>query len=100
MVASGEINLANYKEWLNEIKSKLKSTRATTGGDVAVVPSSVLNIPQKVTSTTSRWAFKRVNIPDLQNVLLSYNLKSISVRFCLGSMDPRQKQTEIDYTLQ
>ena len=37
----------------------LKSTRATTGtGIIAVVLSSVLNIPQKVPGTT-RWAFKK-----------------------------------------
>ena len=57
VVASGEMDLTNYKELLNATESKLKSTRATTGSDVAVVLSSALNIPQKVTST-SRWAFK------------------------------------------
>ena len=49
------MNLKNYKEWLNAIESELKSTRAT-GSDVAVVLRSVINIPQKVTST--RWTFK------------------------------------------
>ena len=112
MVASGEMNLTNYKKWLKAIVSELKMTRATTGSSVAVV-RSVLNIPQKATSTT-RWAFKeksdrssearqavlgwkqkhssidcvitlvcrfnllviasakRVNIPDVQNVLLGW----------------------------
>ena len=37
------------------IESELKSTRAATGSDAAV-DRSVLNIPQKVTST--RWVFK------------------------------------------
>ena len=41
MVASGAMNLTNYKEWLNAIESKLKSTRAT-GSDVAVVSRSVV----------------------------------------------------------
>ena len=50
MVASGEMNLTNYKKWLKAIESKLN-----TGSDVAV-DRSVLNIPQRVTST--RWAFK------------------------------------------
>ena len=36
MVASGEMNLTNYKEWMKAIESELKSTRATTGSDVAV----------------------------------------------------------------
>ena len=40
LVASGEMNLTNYKEWLNAIEPKLKSTRATTGSDVAVVTAS------------------------------------------------------------
>ena len=113
VVASGAMNLKNYKKWLKAIEPELKSTRATTGSVVAVV-RSVLNIPQKVTST--RWAFKekydrsskarqavlgwkqkhggsidcvitsfvcrfdvlvmasakRVNIPDVQNVLLGW----------------------------
>ena len=47
-VASGAINLKNYKKWLKAIEPELKSTRATTGS-VAVV-RSVLNIPQKVCS--------------------------------------------------
>ena len=51
--ASGAMNLKNYKERLNAIESKLRSTRAS---DVAVVLMSVLNIPQKVSST--RWTFK------------------------------------------
>ena len=110
VVASGAINLKNYSKWLKAIESELKSTRATTGSDAAVVLRSALYIPQKVTIT--RWAFKvnsdrgskarqaalrwrqkhgidwgitficifdslviasakRVNIPDIQNVLLS-----------------------------
>ena len=114
VVASGAMDLKNYRKWLKAIQSELKSTRATTGSDVAVVLKSVLNILQKVTSTT-RWAFKeksdrsskarqvvlgwrqkrgidrgipfvcrldllviasakRVNIPDVQNVLLSWIL--------------------------
>ena len=110
VVASGAMNLKNYKKWLKAIEPELKSTRATTGS-VAVV-RSVVNIPQKVTS--ARWAFKekpdrssktrqavlgwkqkhnsidcviksvyrfdllviasakRVNIPDVQNVLLGW----------------------------
>ena len=110
VVASGAMNLKNYKKWLKAIEPELKSTRATTGS-VAVV-RSVLNISQKVTS--ARWAFKekpdrsskarqdvlgwkqkhdsidcvitsvcrfdvlviapakRVNIPDVQNVLLGW----------------------------
>ena len=112
MVASGAMNLKNYEEWLNEIESGLKGTRAT-GSYVAVVLRPVLNIPRKVTST--RGAFKvksdrsskarqdvvgwrqkhgidcgiafvyiidllviasakRVNIPDVQTVLLSWFL--------------------------
>ena len=108
VVASGAMNLKNYKKWLKAIEPELKSTRATTGSVANVW--SVLNIPQKVTIT--RWAFKekydrsskarravlgwkqkhdfidcvitfvcrfdvlaiasakRVNIPDVQNVLL------------------------------
>ena len=54
VVTSGAMNLKNYKKWLKAIEPELKSTRATTGS-VAVV-RSVLNIPQKITST--RWAFK------------------------------------------
>ena len=54
VVVSGAMNLKNYKKWLKAIEPELKNTRATTGS-VAVV-RSVLNIPQKVTST--RWAFK------------------------------------------
>ena len=53
IVVSRAMNLKNYKEWLNAIKSELKSTRAS---DVAVVTTHVLVIPQKVAST--RWAFK------------------------------------------
>ena len=111
MVASGAMNLKNYKKWLKAIEPELKNTRATTGS-VAVV-RSVLNIPPKVTCT--RWTFKqkyyhsskakhavlgwkqkhgsfdcvvtffcrfdvlvivasakRVNIPDVQNVLLDW----------------------------
>ena len=49
MVASGAMNSKNYKKWLKAIESELKNTRATTGS-VAVV-RSILNIPQKVTST-------------------------------------------------
>ena len=49
------MNLKNYKKWLKAIEPELKSIRATTGS-VAVV-RSVLNIPQKVTST--RWASKQ-----------------------------------------
>ena len=55
VVASGAIDLENYKEWLNSIKSGPKSTRAS-GSDVAVVRKPVLDIAKKVTST--RWAFK------------------------------------------
>ena len=55
MVVSDEMNLTNYKKWLKAIESELKSTKATTGSDVAV-DRSVLNIPQNVTST--RWVFK------------------------------------------
>ena len=56
MVASGAMNLENYKEWLNATESEPKST-ISTGSDVAVVLlRSVLNIAKKVTST--RWAFK------------------------------------------
>ena len=55
MVASGAMDLKNYKKWLKAIESELKSTRDTTSSDVAVV-RSVLNIPQKVTRT--RWALK------------------------------------------
>ena len=51
MVASGEMNLTAYKKWLKAIESELKSTRATTGSDVAV-DMSVLSIPQKVTSSS------------------------------------------------
>ena len=54
LVASGAMNLKNYKKWLKAIEPELKSTRATTGS-VAVV-RSVLNIPQKVTCT--RWVLK------------------------------------------
>ena len=50
MVASGAMNLKNYKKWLKAIEPELKSTKATTAS-VAVV-RSVLNIPQKTTSTT------------------------------------------------
>ena len=52
VVASGAMDLKNYKKWLKTIESETKNTRATTGSDVAVVLRSVLNIPQKVTSTT------------------------------------------------
>ena len=38
MVASGAMNLKNYKKWLKAIEPELKSTRATTGS-VAVVRS-------------------------------------------------------------
>ena len=55
MVVSVEMNLTNYKKWLKAIESELKSTRAAIGSDVAI-DRSVLNIPQKVTST--RWVFK------------------------------------------
>ena len=55
IVVSVEMNLTNYKKWLKAIESELKSTRATTGSDVAV-DRYVLSIPQKVTST--RWVFK------------------------------------------
>ena len=51
MVASGAMNLENYKELLNAFKFEPKSTR-TTNSDVAVVIISILNTPQKVTSTT------------------------------------------------
>ena len=50
VVASGAMNLKNYKIWLKAIEPELKSTKATTAS-VAVV-RSVLNIPQKATSTT------------------------------------------------
>ena len=53
VVASGATNLKNYTEWLNTIESEVKSTRAIKSG-AAVFLSSVLNIPQKVTSTTRR----------------------------------------------
>ena len=112
VVASGAMNLKNYKKWLKAIEPELKSTRATTGS--VAVARSVLNILQKLTSTR-RWAFKekpdrsskvrqdvlgwkqkhgsincvitfvcmfdvlviasakqRVNIPDVQNVLLGW----------------------------
>ena len=111
VVASGAMNLKNYKKRLKAIEPELKRTRATTGSVAGV--RSVLNIPQKVTSTT--WAYKqksdrsskarqavlgwkqkhggsidcvitfvcrfdllviastkRVNIPDVQNVLLGW----------------------------
>ena len=55
MVDSVEMNLTNYKKWLKAIESELKSTRAAIGSDVAI-DRSVLNIPQKVTST--RLVFK------------------------------------------
>ena len=55
MVVSDEMNLTNYKKRLKAIESELKSTRAATGSDVTV-DRSVLNIPQKVTST--RWVCK------------------------------------------
>ena len=56
VVASAAMNSKNYKKWLKAIESEVKNTRATTSGrDVAVV-GSVLNIPQKGTST--RWAFE------------------------------------------
>ena len=55
MVVSVEMNLTNYKKWLKAIESELKSTRAAIGSDVAI-DRSVLNIPQKVTST--RLVFK------------------------------------------
>ena len=55
MVASGKMNLKNYKKRLKVIEPELKSTKATTAS-VAVVRSE-MNIPQKATSTT-RWAFK------------------------------------------
>ena len=42
-VASGAMDLKNYKEWLN-FESDLKSTRATSS-DVVVVLRSLLNIP-------------------------------------------------------
>ena len=45
MVASGAMNLKNYKKWLKAIEPELKSARATTGS-VAVV-RSVFNILQK-----------------------------------------------------
>ena len=51
MVASGAMNLENYKEWLNAIESKPKSKRATGSSDVATVLRSVLNIAKKTTST-------------------------------------------------
>ena len=50
VVISGAMNLENYKEWLNAVEPKLKNTKATDS-DIAVVLRSVLNIPQKVTST-------------------------------------------------
>ena len=60
MVVSGAMNLKSYKKWLNATESELKSTRATgSRSDVAGVLRSVLNIPQKVTST--KWAFKVKN---------------------------------------
>ena len=46
VVASGAMDLKNYKKWLKAIESELKNTRATTGSDVAVVLRSVLNIPR------------------------------------------------------
>ena len=49
VVASGAMNLKNYKKWLKVIEPEPKSTRATTGS--VAVARSVLNIPQKVTST-------------------------------------------------
>ena len=57
VVASGAMDLKNFKKWLKAIESELKITRSTLCSDVAVVLRSVLNIPQTVTSTT-RWAFK------------------------------------------
>ena len=54
VVTSGAMNLKTYKKWLKVIEPEPKSTRATTGS--AAVVRSVLNIPQKVTST--RRAFK------------------------------------------
>ena len=42
------------QEMVEAIEPDLKSTKATTGS--VVIVRSVLNIPQKVTST--RWAFK------------------------------------------
>ena len=56
MIATGEMNLKNYTEWLNAIESEPKTRKAINSG-VAVVLRYVLNIPQKVTSTT-RSAFK------------------------------------------
>ena len=41
VVASGAMDLKNYKKWLKAIESELKSTRATTCSDVAVVLSEV-----------------------------------------------------------
>ena len=52
-VASGAINLKNYKEWLDSIESDLRSIRFT---DVAVVLTPVLDIAVKV--TIPRWGFK------------------------------------------
>ncbi|CAM9712348.1 unnamed protein product [Ascophyllum nodosum] len=120
VVASGAMNLKTYKKWLKVIEPEPKSTRATTGS--AAVVRSVLNIPQKVTST--RRAFKeksdrsskarqavlewkqkhggsidcvitlfvcrfdvlviasakRVNIPDVQNVLLGWIIDKNELR--------------------
>ena len=45
------MDLKNYKEWLNAIKSELKITRAMNS-DAAVVLRSALNILENVTSTT------------------------------------------------
>ena len=42
VVATDAMNLKNCKEWFKAIESELKSARATTGSDVAVVLRSVL----------------------------------------------------------
>ena len=124
MVASGTMNLKNYKKWLKAVEPELKSTRATTGS-VAVV-RSVLNIPQKVTST--RWAFKEKsdrsfkarqavlgwkqkhgNIDcvitfvckfDLRVIAFSKRVNISRCSKCPVRLDHRQKLNEINYTLQ
>ena len=50
VVASGAMNLENYKEWLNAIESEPKSTRVSSS-DLAVVLKNICKKGTRLTST-------------------------------------------------
>ena len=81
VVASGAMNLKNYKKWLKVIEPEPKSTRATTGS-VAVV-RSVLNIPQKVTSTRRAFKEKSDRSSKARQALLGWKQKHGSSIDCV-----------------